>query len=652
MTRGPLRRALASFAAVVALTACAAAPTGSATRPAPAITGDQHPKSACLPRVCSAAPAPAASAVEPRVTPAPVDPVLLVTDPAALRELEARGLTLARFFGATGGATDNAALATTPGYASIADALAREVAAHAARDPKAGVGVARFSHRLFDVRWLRSPKARYDLVGVVNRLDRVPFREGSCGETRLVYRLAYSAEVGGAAVDSRLPMTLAVELTVPAEQGGCRGVARRWVPPRGASGSALAEHLAGSEGPLAAGALAANRPSLHQVVANVQLVRWPSAVRPDLGGHAEYALLAFRNDAATGRYAAAPLENTPDAERLRRSPALKRKLLELLATEESLRALDRGTLVLPDAFLARRAVSVTPRGLSRGQNRPFSSLYAAKDFAQVDFSAFQRVRSAEGALRRLDTLSCQGCHEARSIAGFHLLGDDPASTPAGNALDFGSSPHLVAELDRRARVVASELAGTPADFDVGFPERTGAGGYGEHCGLGAEPTFRDWRCAEGLVCRAYDAPRGDPVGQCLPAVAANAGDPCEHGPLASDADGTRDRVASVTREACAGNAVCNRNAVGFPGGMCTEDCSALSPSARCGAIAVLEPFNACVARGERFFDCLASHARAAGLRSCGTGEPCRDDYVCARTPSGGACIPPYFLFQLRVDGHP
>ncbi|WP_437943724.1 hypothetical protein WMF27_00680 [Sorangium sp. So ce281] len=25
---------------------------------------------------------------------------------------------------------------------------------------------------------------------------------------------------------------------------------------------------------------------------------------------------------------------------------------------------------------------------------------------------------------------------------------------------------------------------------------------------------------------------------------------------------------------------------------------------------------------------------------------------CARTSSGeGACIPPYFLFQLRVDGH-
>jgi hypothetical protein len=86
--------------------------------------------------------------------------------------------------------------------------------------------------------------------------------------------------------------------------------------------------------------------------------------------------------------------------------------------------------------------------------------------------------------------------------------------------------------------------------------------------------------------------------------------------------------------------------------MCTEDCGALSGTARCGAIAVLEPFNACVARGEPFFECLQHHARPAGLRACSEAEPCRDDYVCARTATGGACIPPYFLFQLRVDGHP
>jgi len=34
--------------------------------------------------------------------------------------------------------------------------------------------------------------------------------------------------------------------------------------------------------------------------------------------------------------------------------------------------------------------------------------------------------------------------------------------------------------------------------------------------------------------------------------------------------------------------------------------------------------------------------------------PCRDDYICAESfvPERGVCVPPYFLFQFRVDGHP
>ena len=43
-----------------------------------------------------------------------------------------------------------------------------------------------------------------------------------------------------------------------------------------------------------------------------------------------------------------------------------------------------------------------------------------------------------------------------------------------------------------------------------------------------------------------------------------------------------------------------------------------------------------------------------GLRACSRSAPCRDDYICAGTadPEKGACIPPYFVFQFRVDGHP
>jgi hypothetical protein len=200
-------------------------------------------------------------------------------------------------------------------------------------------------------------------------------------------------------------------------------------------------------------------------------------------------------------------------------------------------------------------------------------------------------------------------------------------------------------------LLSALLEGKPLDFTQPFPERSDYAGYGAHCTLGSDPSFADWTCAPGLVCSPYDSPAGDPVGQCLPAEPSAAGDPCETGPLAPNADPRRDRVASITHRAC-GRGVCNVNAVGFPGGMCTETCERLSPGTACGAIAVLDPFNACVARGQSFLECLANHVRPAGLRACSASEPCRDDYICAGAPSGGACIPPYFLFQLRVDGHP
>jgi len=626
---------------------------------------------------CSARPSPAPASVEKRAAPAPShgtsataapagtpkagsvtapaaaksEPVLIVTDPGVLAALEARGVTLGRFFGvAANGRAANDTLATAPGYRSIAGDLAREVRAHAARDPSAGVGVHRFSHRLFDARWLESATARFELVAVVNRFDRMPFRTGSCGETRLVYRLAYQTRVGQHAVSSRLPMTLALELQAPPGDGGCAGTARRFQPPQPLAGDALAAFLVGPHGPLAPELVDPARVP-HQVAVNLQLVRWPSTVRPDLGGHAEYLMLAFLRDAQAATYAPGPLENTPDGERLARDPAHRKAFLAFLSEPRTLRALDEGTLVMPKEFLATRAVSVTPRGLSRRANRPFSTLFSDKDLGALALPG-KTVRSLEGARRRLDALSCQGCHEARSIAGFHLLGDDPGDAPIGTALASGISPHVAGDLARRARVIREFLAGQTPDLAQGFPERAPDGGYGAHCGLGSDPTFAGWTCEPGLVCKPYDVPQGDSVGQCLPATPSAAGDPCETGPLTAAADGSRERVANVVKEACGDRAVCNRNAVGFPGGMCTETCDALSPSSACGSIAVLEPFNACVARGEPFFDCLKNHARPAGLRACSADDPCRDDYVCVRSERGGACIPPYFLFQLRVDGHP
>lgn len=616
----------AAAALWLALLSCSSHKGGPATPQAPTTArAVASPSSNAAP----AAAAPSASATEP---------TLLITDPQVLAALEQRGLGLGAVLGGSSEAEDNRQLSRLPQVAPLIALLEQELAQTAAGDPLAGVDVARYSHRLFDRRFLRLAQARFALAGVVSRPDRAAFRAGSCGETRLIYRLQYRLDAERA---SKLPMTLGVEL--PAASGpDCRESARRWLEPQAASADARAEWLRGASGPLAPELVQLSKSA--RVVINLQIVRWPSTVRPDLGGHAEYLLRSFRPDQA-GVLRPERLENTPAAEQLA-APAQRRALVTWL--NENAARVDAGTPALPEAFLAQRALSVTPRGLSRLANRPFSAVLRPSDFSGHDYSTGQQIKSVPALLRRLDQLSCQGCHQARSVAGFHLLGEDAAQAPRENALAVPISAHVAAELPRRLQIARQMLAGEPLDSSAPFAERASAlGQYGEHCSLGSDPSFAGWGCSTGLRCSASEAAPGEPIGQCLPAERA-AGDACETGSVKPARDARRDRMGAVVVEPCAGM-VCNRSSVGFPAGMCTASCD--SPGASCGAIAVLDSFNACLARGESFLTCIRGNTHPAGLRSCSAEQACRDDYVCARGASGGVCLPPYFVFQLRVDGH-
>jgi hypothetical protein len=554
-------------------------------------------------------------------------------------ELERSGLALSEVLGGDAD-TSNAELSRLPAWSTALAHLEQEISQAAARDNLAGVDVARFSHRLFDKRFLRLPQARFALAGVVNRPDRAPFLAGSCGETRLVYRLRYALDD---VRTSKLPMTLGIELPVPREGSDCRRAAERWLEPSPTDALSRAAWLRSDAGPLSPGRTRLTASS-GRVVVNLQLVRWPSTVRPDLGGHAEYLLRSFKSD-DKGVLRPELLENTLDPAKVQ-SGASRRKLAEWLAHEAT--SVDAGTAVLPEWYLADRAISVTPRGLHRMANRPFTATLRETDLGERDFSQGSRVKTASAALRRLDQLSCQGCHQARSVAGFHLLGDDDALAPSENALALGLSPQVVADLPRRLDIAKQMLAGVAPDFTAPLAERAGAiGRYGDHCDLGSDPSFAAWTCAAGLECSAIEGRPGEAVGQCLPRV-REVGDACERGAVSQSSSATRDRVQGVVAEECAGM-VCNRSAVGFPGGMCTASCG--STGAACGSIAILDSFNACLARGESFSSCIRGNVQPAGLRGCDTEHPCRDDYVCARGGSGGVCLPPYFVFQLRVDGH-
>jgi hypothetical protein len=536
--------------------------------------------------------------------------IALITEPATLEIVAEEGGTLGALFGAPNAKDTAALVAASPRYAALVATIEADLAELATVHPAAGVGVRGHMHRLFDVRWLRSPQTRFDLVGVAPRLDRAR-PPHDCGDVRLLYRLAYDARAGGERISSRLPMTISVSLAPRPNDtaNGCRADAATWRAPESSANDAAAVGrwlVAG--GPLA-DALEPARVTL--VLTNAQVLRIPAAALPALGGHAEYQLRAFVVD-AKGVLVAAPLENTPDVARIRGDRALREELLSWLRDPTALDQIDRGVHRVPGHLLAMRASSYSPFGLARPANRAFAGLFTARELAALPLADRRTIATPAALLRRLDEATCHGCHQARSVAGFHLVGVDPPGAPAGAALAIAYSPLLAAERVRRGQLIETVATSTSADF-------------------------------------VRPPPPAEPAGASPPQI----GDACELGTLRPSArSAERDTFARAGRVECSAGLSCTAQRGGFPGGMCQARCDALpADRAVCGAIAV-HPFNDCLGSGAPFSKCI-KHVRSVGLARCSDATPCRDDYVCARTPAGdGACLPPYFLFQLRVDGHP
>ena len=565
-------------------------------------------------------------------------------DPAILAAIESRDLSPA-MVGADSPAHTTAELAKIPGFATIFDEITKTIRATAFSQPPARV-TSIDGFRLFDERWLRSEEMSFELVGVFNRLDRKVFYEGTCGEIRFVYRLRYDTTQGGAPMASRLPMTLNVVLRVDASTG-CAEVARAWQAPVGLSGRELAAWM------LQHGALAPamrERWSLQSVETNVQTIRLQSTVHATLAGHVEYAMRVFHpTDASRTAFAPAPMENMPDVEALLRDASLRADLLAHLRSTEALEALDRGTLALPDRYLTTHATSVAPRGSTRTNNRPFARIFNADDFADLDLGGYQTIQSPRALLRRLDGASCTGCHQSRSIAGFHHVGRDPEDAPAWRSLLSGSSTHLEADLERRRAYVAAVANGARPDEFRPIPERQGIPGVeGAPCGLG-DPGFADWTCADGLACLALE---DDEIGIC--ASEPGLGSPCELGtPVPHDVP-HRERVRAMSRRPCGQQQHCNPNIAGFPLGFCTSSCADVGPDGACAAFLDVDTFQACLRASYPSEICASQYVLDVGVPACNRDHPCRQDYVCARTETQGrgACVPPYFVFPLRLDGYP
>ncbi len=376
--------------------------------------------------------------------------------------------------------------------------------------------------------------------------------------------------------------------------------------------------------------LTRNRPQagVRRLEVNVQLARLLDDGKDRFLDQTHYLLLSFVRTTA-GAWVAERLENEPDVARLVKDQRLRQKLLTWLSSPAQQAAIETGTHRVPHEFLADAAVSVTPLGLRRLANAPFRAV-------------FSRGELPAATMRKLDAATCVGCHQSRSIAGFHLLGVPRVRPPAFDALRDGRSPFFSAiQAWRREYVPGRE----PPD-----PERLdGYDGEGASCGPG-------WSCGPGLACRSDLLDGADGAGSCAPEAARDGG-VCDRVAYRTESDPVLDVWRQRPPASCPNGGVCATTRNGFPQGLCATPCgegrtASASGAALCLPVPTLGGFSVCLEGGGAFAGCLADHSIPMTMPRCTQNRDCRPDFVCVESATGGEdgiCAPPYFLPQLSVE---
>ena len=591
---------------------------------------------------------------------------LAITKPETLKLIEAQGFSLGDLItpGARTGVLDNSELAKS-NFKPVLDNLRAEMALYQRQNPKSGVGMS-FDQRLFDLNYLTHGRARFVLVGVINRMDLAYKNSENCGEVRFIYRLAYNVQNHDLTVSSRLPITVNLVFDT-GSRATCQSLAKVWLQ---TNAETSAQDL------IATGPLSANlfdRQKLKDLELNLQISRIAASGRPDFGGHAEYLLKVYHWNGHA--FDESTLENQIDRDRLKADPTLMTEFANWLTQPENVKAIDAGTVIMPKKFLAKRAISIAPGGINRSGNRLFYSLLPDGITDRVRFEGLENIKSTTGFLRRLNESTCIGCHQTRAIGGFHFTGRDPMGKYAGNSVFLPGSAHYIGDLARRKAVLDETAAGGNVDYSRGFAARPQArrsqnilgtglyNGWGAHCASGDDASFKGWTCAQGLTCKTLmDKKDGLGMGICL-SETQQVGDPCEQGTISSSDFGV-DRYVRTSKKlvVTVPNAMCSPQSQepgtktgGFlNGNVRTLSCDNLPAEASCGPLPASKPgFNDCI--GKKNFDtCLKEFSTGVGLRGCDQKNPCRDDYICSESleSARGSCVPPYFLFQFRVDGHP
>ncbi len=284
----------------------------------------------------------------------------------------------------------------------------------------------------------------------------------------------------------------------------------------------------------------------------------------------------------------------------------------------------------------------------------------------------------------------------------------------GNRLQIGYSPHFAAEVPRRSAYLDAlahgrmpdrfrpHPAAPPADWS--HPLTFTHAGVDAPCPLRREALGSDggWSCAPPLECRdlVSVASAAGLFGQCVsPEQPVHAGQACRTAQIATaplvasrasawNVGAFSDRVFEEalvfdlpeTGRITAASYNCRPARIGVPLGRVTRHCRAREWSF--AAVDLAHPTEVCAIVGGKGFERMATgvsepvaFAASVGrglLDACTDRRGCREDYICQQLPdflaaqSGvdkvalaavqragiGFCTPTYFVYQLRLDGHP
>jgi hypothetical protein len=262
----------------------------------------------------------------------------------------------------------------------------------------------------------------------------------------------------------------------------------------------------------------------------------------------DYLLKVFRYNAPTQTFEEAPLENQIDRDRILADEGLKREFRAWLLDPAHLGEFDRGTVLIPEKFLATGAIATTPVGFAPSNLQPAyglmksdgettdpafktSDVVTALSKAAERGVGLQNIRSVAGFERRLNDITCSGCHQTRGIGGFHFPGVDWMAANPSNSTVVPASPHFFGDQIRRRDILTALRDGTPPDYSRGFssrPQLRGStelagteydDGWGAHCyqqkpgAKDNDRSFKSWTCTEGLACQVAD--KATRMGMCF-----------------------------------------------------------------------------------------------------------------------------------------